>query len=160
MSDWNKTYALPRAVSVRRLDRYPVLGVNLMAQIVSRDRLNTAWQRVRANKGAGGVDGVSIDAFNEWFKPRSQAVLEQLSNGTYQPQPVLRVVIPKPDGGERYWVFPQFWIESSSNSLSSRWNLILTLHSLTRVTAFGRTGLRMMRSRKFALASARTARLR
>ena len=53
MSDWNKAYALPRAVSVRRRDKYPALGVNLMAQIVSRDRLNTAWQRVRANKGAG-----------------------------------------------------------------------------------------------------------
>ncbi len=106
MSDWNKTYALPRAVFVRRLDRYPALGVNLMAQIVSRDRLNTAWQRVRANKGAGGIDGVSIDAFNQWFKPRSQAVLEQLTNGTYQPQPVLRVVIPKPDGGERLLGIP------------------------------------------------------
>jgi RNA-directed DNA polymerase len=106
VSDRIKSYALPRADIDRRLDKYPALGVNLMAQITSRDSLNTAWQRVRANKGAGGIDGVSIDNFNEWFKPRSQAVLEQLGNGTYQPQPVMRVVISKPDGGDRLLGIP------------------------------------------------------
>ena len=54
MSDLNTSDALPRADADQRLDRYPALGVNLMAQITSRSSLNAAWKRVRANKGAGG----------------------------------------------------------------------------------------------------------
>jgi len=106
MSDLAASHALPRADDEQRLDKYPALGVNLMAQITSRSRLNAAWKRVRANKGAGGVDGVTIDTFIEWFKPRAQAVQEQLTNGTYQPLPVERVTIPKPEGGERHLGIP------------------------------------------------------
>ncbi|KKL47151.1 hypothetical protein LCGC14_2338410 [marine sediment metagenome] len=106
MSDLNSSDALPRADADQRLDRYPALGVNLMAQITSRSSLNAAWKRVRANKGAGGIDGVTIDSFIEWYKPRGDLVREQLINGTYQPQPVLRVTIPKPDGGERLLGIP------------------------------------------------------
>lgn len=106
MSDLNASYALPRVDVGQRPDRYPALGVNLMAQITARSSLNAAWKRVRANKGAGGVDGVTIDTFLEWFKPRAEAVQEQLINGTYQPQPVARVIIPKPDGGERQLGIP------------------------------------------------------
>lgn len=106
MSDLDSSQASPEADADQRLDKYPALGVNLMAQITSRSCLNAAWKRVRANKGAGGVDGVTIDAFTEWYKPRAKAVLEQLINGTYQPQPVLRVAIPKPGGGERLLGIP------------------------------------------------------
>lgn len=106
MSDLSASHALPRADADQRLDKYPALGVNLMAQVTSNDSLNAAWKRVRANKGAGGIDGVNIDTFNEWFKPRAIAVQEQLINGTYQPQSVERVVIPKPDGGERQLGIP------------------------------------------------------
>lgn len=89
MSDLDTSHASPEADADQRLDKYPALGVNLMAQITSRSSLNAAWKRVRANKGAGGVDGVTIDSFIEWYKPRGDLVREQLINGTYQPQPVL-----------------------------------------------------------------------
>ena len=54
MSDLDSSQTQTRVDVDQRLDRYPTLGVNLMAQITSRSSLNAAWKRVRANKGAGG----------------------------------------------------------------------------------------------------------
>ena len=82
MSHLNPSHALPRTDVGQRVDRYPALGANLMAQISARSQLNAAWLRVRANKGAGGIDGVTIDTFVEWFKPQAEHVREQLCNGT------------------------------------------------------------------------------
>ena len=106
MSHLNPSHVQTRTDAAQRADRYPALSVNLMAQITSRSQLNAAWQRVRANKGAGGVDGVTIDHFVEWFQPQADLVRAQLQNGTYQPQPVKRVTIPKPNGGERLLGIP------------------------------------------------------
>ena len=106
MSHLNPSHALPRTDVGQRVDRYPALGANLMAQIGARSQLNAAWLRVRANKGAGGIDGVTIDTFVEWFKPQAEHVREQLCNGTYQPQPVMRIAIPKPGGDQRLLGIP------------------------------------------------------
>ena len=56
---------------------------------------------MKANRGAPGPDGITITEFPTWFRPRWNAVRQQLLDGTYQPQPVRRVTIDKPDGGKR-----------------------------------------------------------
>ncbi len=73
----------------------------LLAQVIRRETLILAWQRIRANKGSPGVDGVTIDEFPAWMAERRKDVLRSLREGTYQPSPVLRVDIPKPGGGTR-----------------------------------------------------------
>ena len=63
--------------------------------------MQQAWKRVRANKGAAGIDGLEIDQTAERLRSQWPRIREQLLQGTYRPQPVRRVTIPKPDGGER-----------------------------------------------------------
>ena len=72
----------------------------LMEQVVSGDNMNKAWDQVRRNKGAPGVDGVTVE---EFLKRLTAADRDNMRNGllegTYKPQPVRRVEIPKPTGG-------------------------------------------------------------
>src|ERR671929_20142 len=74
---------------------------HLLERILSRENMETAWKRVRANKGAPGVDGVMIDDFPDRFRPLWADIRASLATGTYRPKPVLRVEIPKPTGGVR-----------------------------------------------------------
>lgn len=74
---------------------------NLFSAALSRENLNTAWQRVRSNKGAAGIDGIAIDDFVVHFKRVGQSLVAAIHAGEYQPLPVKRVYIRKPDGGER-----------------------------------------------------------
>ncbi|MEM9368376.1 MAG: reverse transcriptase domain-containing protein [Planctomycetota bacterium] len=73
----------------------------LIEQIVDEVNLETAWARVKANRGAPGPDGVSIQEFPEWFRPQRETIRRQLLDGTYRPQPARRVTIDKPGGGTR-----------------------------------------------------------
>jgi RNA-directed DNA polymerase len=61
---------------------------------------------VKANRGAPGPDGITITEFPTWFRPRWNAIRQQFLDGTYQPQPVRRVTIDKPDGGKRLLGIP------------------------------------------------------
>ncbi len=63
--------------------------------------LKKAYKRVYANKGAGGVDGVTTKELEEYLKANFASIKEQIRARTYKPQPVLRVEIPKPNGGVR-----------------------------------------------------------
>jgi RNA-directed DNA polymerase len=74
---------------------------NLLEQILSRENMLLAWQRVKANKGAAGMDGMSIDAFPEFARHHWERIRSALETGTYRPAAVLRVMIPKASGGER-----------------------------------------------------------
>ena len=76
-------------------------GRDLLAQALARENMQRAWKRVKANKGAAGVDGLDIARTGEHLKHAWPAIRQQLLDGTYRPQPVRRVGIPKPDGGER-----------------------------------------------------------
>jgi RNA-directed DNA polymerase len=76
-------------------------GSSLLMAALTRENLKRAFKRVRANKGAAGVDGLDIDQTSRHLATAWPAIREQLLKGTYRPSPVRRVTIPKPDGGER-----------------------------------------------------------
>jgi group II intron reverse transcriptase/maturase len=69
--------------------------------VLTRENLLQAYKRVRADKGAAGVDGLDIDQTSRQVVTTRPLLREQLLRGTYRPRPVRRVTIPKPDGGER-----------------------------------------------------------
>jgi RNA-directed DNA polymerase len=73
----------------------------LMLAVVERKNLIKALQRVERNKGAAGVDNMSVEDLRSYLKLHWVRIKEELLNGTYVPQPVRRVEIPKPDGGVR-----------------------------------------------------------
>lgn len=73
----------------------------LMEQIVCRENMLKAHARVKANKGSAGVDGVTVDELMDYCRLHWPCIKEALLSGTYQPQAVRRVAIPKPQGGER-----------------------------------------------------------
>ena len=68
--------------------------------------LASAWKQVKSNKGAPGIDGVTIEAYPDFAKQHWPSVRQALLDGTYQPSPVRRHVIEKPDGGERLLGIP------------------------------------------------------
>jgi RNA-directed DNA polymerase len=74
-------------------------GPGLLEAALARENLLQAWKRVRANKGAAGVDGLDIDQTAARLRTEWPSIRDQLRAGTYRPQPVRRVTIPKPDGG-------------------------------------------------------------
>ena len=79
----------------------PTQTVSLMEEVCQRDNLWKALKRVQANKGAPGVDGMTVRQLPKYLKRHWPKIREQLLAGTYRPQPVRRVEIPKPDGGVR-----------------------------------------------------------
>jgi len=74
---------------------------HLLERIVSRENMRRAWKRVKANKGAPGIDDMSIEDFPAFARKNWDTIRESLLAGTYQPLPVLRVEIPKATGGTR-----------------------------------------------------------
>ncbi len=77
----------------------PASTNRLMEEVCERENLKEALRRVKANKGSAGVDGMTVDEITGYLKQHWPAIREQLLNGTYEPKPVRRVEIPKPDGG-------------------------------------------------------------
>ena len=76
-------------------------GPGLLLQALARQNLLKAMKRVKANKGAAGIDGMDIAQTAEYLKHHWPRIRSELLTGTYWPSPVRRVAIPKPDGGER-----------------------------------------------------------
>ncbi|MCH4000405.1 MAG: group II intron reverse transcriptase/maturase [Lachnospiraceae bacterium] len=74
---------------------------DILGRILAKDNLNRAYKRVKANKGAPGVDGMTIEEALPWLKEHGNELIDRIRNGNYTPQPVRRVEIPKPDGGIR-----------------------------------------------------------
>jgi len=88
-------------LAAKRTPESPAEEERLMEEVCDRQNLEIAWKRVRANKGSPGVDGLTIDETAEYLREHWPAIRDQLLQGTYAPQPVKRVEIPKPDGGVR-----------------------------------------------------------
>lgn len=91
----------------QRSDLKPAFSNDLFKRVLSRDNLSVAWKRVRANKGAAGVDGITIDDFPAWAHSGNWIkVTDALAAEYYEPSPVRRVEIDKPDGGIRQLGIP------------------------------------------------------
>lgn len=91
----------------RRAFTQPTLHDDLMVRVVAPENLESAWKQVKANRGAPGVDGMSIDAFPAFAQEHGSALRQALLEGTYQPAPVRRATAPKPGGrGERMLGIP------------------------------------------------------
>src|ERR1017187_7682777 len=89
------------SLAAKRHAESPAETERLMEEVVEREDLMEALKRVRANKGSPGVDGMTVHALPDYLKAQWPVIREQLLSGTYKPQPVKRVEIPKPDGGVR-----------------------------------------------------------
>jgi RNA-directed DNA polymerase len=94
----------PQAASA--LNRERALASDLMEQICERDNLNRAYKRVKGNKGAAGVDGMSVEELYRWLLEHKGELVQGLLDGSYEPQPVRGVEIPKPGGGVRQLGIP------------------------------------------------------
>ncbi len=91
----------------QRSGKKPAFSNHLFERVLQRDNLLSAWKRVRANKGAAGIDGMTIDEFPGWAKSGEwNRVVTELETGRYRPSPVRRVEIDKPDGGARQLGIP------------------------------------------------------
>lgn len=87
-------------------DRAGALAQGLMEEVVSGPNLRMALRRVRANKGSPGVDGMTVKELPDHLQQEWPRLKQELLQGTYRPQPVRRVEIPKPDGGTRQLGIP------------------------------------------------------
>ena len=82
------------------------LTVNLMEQVCDPKNLLRAYRRVRSNQGKPGVDGMTVHELADWLREHSSTLTASLLDGTYRPQPVRGVQIPKPGGGQRQLGIP------------------------------------------------------
>ena len=73
----------------------------LLEAILDRDNLNRAYKRVKSNHGAAGIDGMSVEEALPWLREHREELLQSIRDGSYEPSPVRRKKIPKPDGGVR-----------------------------------------------------------
>ena len=87
------------SLAAKRRPESRAIGERLMEEVCERENLKEALRQVKANKGSPGVDGMTVGGITDYLKQHWPAIREQLLNGTYEPQPVRRVEIPKPDGG-------------------------------------------------------------
>jgi RNA-directed DNA polymerase len=83
------------------LTRERALTANLMERVCERENLNRAYKRVKANKGAPGIDGMTVGELYDWLTENRGALVESLLDGSYEPQPILGKEIDKPSGGKR-----------------------------------------------------------
>src|SRR5246500_5373711 len=105
-----------------------------MEEVCELENCQQALQRVKGNKGSPGVDGMTVDELPEYLKQHGLEIGEQLRNGTYQPKPVRRVEIPKPDGqGVRKLGIPcvldRFVQQAGVQVLQKRWGPTFPEHS-------------------------------
>src|SRR6516165_4774050 len=104
----------------------PARTNRVMEEVCERENLKEALWRVKANKGSAGVDGMTIGGISDYLQQHWPAIREQLLSGTYQPKPVRRVEIPKPDGGVRKLGIPtvldRFIQQAVMQVLQKRWN--------------------------------------
>src|SRR5450432_1653389 len=111
----------------------PARTNRLMEEICERENLKEALRQVKGNKGSAGVDGMTVNQLTDYLKQHWPVTREQLLNGTYEPKPVRRVEIPKPDGGVRKLGMPtvldRFIQQAVMQVLQRRWDRTFSNHS-------------------------------
>ena len=104
-----------------------------MEEVCERDNLKEALRRVKANKGSPGVDGMTVGALTDHLKQHWPTIRAQLLNRTYEPKPVRRVNLPKPDGGVRKLGIPsvldRFLQQAVMQVLQRQWDSTFSEHS-------------------------------
>ena len=90
----------------RALKQDEATTIDLLEAVLASDNLARAWKRVKSNKGAPGIDGVTVQDWPAHAREHWPALREQIEQGRYRPQAVRRVEIPKPDGGKRMLGIP------------------------------------------------------
>ena len=94
---------VPSALDVsskRKVDTKTVTN-EILEKILSRDNMNLAFKRVKANKGASGIDNMTVDELLQYLKENGKQIKEDIRKGKYNPKAVRRVEIPKADGSKR-----------------------------------------------------------
>jgi len=111
----------------------PARTNRLMEEVCERENLKEALRRVKANKGSAGIDRMTVEGIADYLKQHWPAIREQLLSGTYQPKPVRRVEIPKPDGGVRKLGIPtvldRFIQQAVMQVLQRQWDPTFSDHS-------------------------------
>src|ERR1017187_8085943 len=127
----------------------PASTNRLMEEVCERENLKAALRRVKGNKGSRGVDGMPVIGIKDYLKQHWPAIREQLLSGTYEPKPVKRVEIDKPDGGVRKLGIPtvldRLVQQAVQQVLQKQWDPTFSEHSY---------GFRPGRSTKQAVAQA------
>jgi RNA-directed DNA polymerase len=104
----------------------PASTNRLMEEVCERENLKEALRQVKANKGSAGIDRMTVGQLGDYLKQHWPAIRKQLLNGTYEPKPVRRVEIPKPDGGVRKLGIPtvldRFIQQAVMQVLQRRWD--------------------------------------
>src|SRR5436190_5262648 len=121
-----------RAASVEIESQAAGVGPSMKA-IVERDNLGKALAQVKRNKGAAGIDGMSFEALGSYLKEHWPTIRAQLLDGSYKPQPVRRVEIPKATGGKRPLGIPtvldRFIQQAVMQVLQADWDRTFSEHS-------------------------------
>jgi RNA-directed DNA polymerase len=121
------------SLTAKRSAESPAIGEPLMEEVCERENCKQALARVKANKGSPGVDGMRARELPGYLKQHWPLIREQMLSGTYKPQPVKRVEIPKPDGGVRKLGIPTVldrWIQQAAlQVLQKRWDRTFSEHS-------------------------------
>jgi RNA-directed DNA polymerase len=119
--------------TAKRLSQSPARSQYLMEEVCAYDNCVQALKRVKSNKGSPGIDGMTVEQLPGHLKEHWPAIREQLLSGTYKPQPVKRVEIPKPDGGLRKLGIPtvldRMVQQAAMQVLQARWDAEFSEHS-------------------------------
>jgi RNA-directed DNA polymerase len=119
--------------AAKRSTESPANTEQWMEAICSRENLWKALKQVQANKGSPGMDGMTVEKLSSYLAKQWPAIRDQLLQGTYKPQPVKRVEIPKPDGGVRKLGIPtvldRFVQQAVMQVLQGQWDRTFSPHS-------------------------------
>jgi RNA-directed DNA polymerase len=119
--------------TAKRACESPAVPEQVMEEVCERENLKRALRRVKSNKGSPGIDGMKVGELPGYLKQHWPRIREQLLSGVYEPQPVKRVEIPKPDGGVRKLGIPtvldRFVQQAVMQVLQGKWDRTFSEHS-------------------------------
>lgn len=119
---------------------------SLIDKVYKRKNLELAWKKVKANKGAGGIDGESIEAFDKRFEERLSQLHDELKTDSYRPRPVRQRPIPKlgQPNEQRMLGIPTIYDRVCQQALVNGWNRSLSRYSTKPTSDIGEGDLRRM----------------
>ena len=131
----------------RALNQDEAITEDLLEAVLASDNLARAWKRVKANKGAPGIDGVTVVDWPAHAREHWPALREQIEQGRYRPQAVRRVEIPKPAGGTRLLGIPTVTDRVAQQAIAQVLTPIFdSVRSRIRASAFDRAAMHTRQS--------------